>query len=387
MFSVGPNYTKLKTNLRLAVNRLKLLEKRKTEQAQKMRKEIAESISQGKEDRARIRVEHIIREDYSVEALELIEMLCELLLARFDLIQHMKMLDDGLEEAVNSILWAAPRISTEVPELRAISVVAVQEISDQLSIKYGRMFVDACRENRFAKVNTKLLQKLSIQTPSKVLVEKLAITVSLMPQVVPIFLTRRYMIEIAECHGVEFKPNLKVLKEEDFSAAEALLIDFQNKNAAENAFGSYSGNFQTGSNPVDEARDVGWVLPQTGVTPSAPPALYPDVSSAISSEIAALQIEAPVLPDKAADNRPATASDPYDGLFDLPEPPAYDALPTSGLPTDGAPNVSTTVNTASTQTDANMAGGNTQATNAADEYMAFDYDDLFRRFEELKKRC
>ncbi|KFD67307.1 hypothetical protein M514_05037 [Trichuris suis] len=360
MFSVGPNYTKLKTNLRLAVNRLKLLEKRKTEQAQKMRKEIAESISQGKEDRARIRVEHIIREDYSVEALELIEMLCELLLARFDLIQHMKMLDDGLEEAVNSILWAAPRISTEVPELR--------EISDQLSIKYGRMFVDACRENRFAKVNTKLLQKLSIQTPSKVLVEK-------------------YMIEIAECHGVEFKPNLKVLKEEDFSAAEALLIDFQNKNAAENAFGSYSGNFQTGSNPVDEARDVGWVLPQTGVTPSAPPALYPDVSSAISSEIAALQIEAPVLPDKAADNRPATASDPYDGLFDLPEPPAYDALPTSGLPTDGAPNVSTTVNTASTQTDANMAGGNTQATNAADEYMAFDYDDLFRRFEELKKRC
>ncbi|CDW59955.1 IST1 protein [Trichuris trichiura] len=314
MFSVGPNYTKLKTNLRLAVNRLKLLEKRKTEQAQKLRKEIAESISQGKEDRARIRVEHIIREDYSVEALELIEMLCELLLARFDLIQ---MLDDGLEEAVNSILWAAPRISTEVPELRVIS--------DQLAIKYGRMFVDACRENRFAKVNTKLLQKLSIQTPSKVLVEK-------------------YMIEIAQCHGVEFKPNMKVLKEDDFAAAEALLIDFQNKNASANTFGSaYSGDF--GSNPAEEV----------------------------------VSRRAPELPEKDADNTPATASGPYDGLFDLPDPPAYDALPTGG-----APIVST--NTASTQTDTNMVDGNTQATNASNQYEVLDYDDLFRRFEELKKR-
>lgn len=41
MFSSGPNYNKLKTNLRLAVNRLKLLEKKKTETNQKSRKEIA----------------------------------------------------------------------------------------------------------------------------------------------------------------------------------------------------------------------------------------------------------------------------------------------------------------------------------------------------------
>lgn len=89
MFS-GANYNKLKTNLRLAVNRLKLLEKKKTELAQKSRKEIADYISAGKEDRARIRVEHIVREDYTVEALELLEMYCDLLLARFGLIQQMK---------------------------------------------------------------------------------------------------------------------------------------------------------------------------------------------------------------------------------------------------------------------------------------------------------
>ena len=61
MFSSNPNYTKLKTHLRLAINRLKLLEKKKTELAQKARKEIAEYIAAGKSERAKIRVEHIIR--------------------------------------------------------------------------------------------------------------------------------------------------------------------------------------------------------------------------------------------------------------------------------------------------------------------------------------
>lgn len=90
MFKSGPNYNKLKTNLRLTINRLKLLEKKKTELALKARKEIADYISAGKEDRARIRVEHIIREDYLVEAMELLEMYCDLLLARFGLIQTQK---------------------------------------------------------------------------------------------------------------------------------------------------------------------------------------------------------------------------------------------------------------------------------------------------------
>ncbi|KAA0188375.1 hypothetical protein HAZT_HAZT007275, partial [Hyalella azteca] len=70
MFSSGPSYAKLKTNLRLSINRLKLLEKKKTELTQKARKEIADYIAAGKIERAKIRVEHIIREDYLVEAME-----------------------------------------------------------------------------------------------------------------------------------------------------------------------------------------------------------------------------------------------------------------------------------------------------------------------------
>lgn len=61
------------------------------ELAQKARKEIADYLSSGKDERARIRVEHIIREDYLVEAMEILELYCDLLLARFGLIQTMKL--------------------------------------------------------------------------------------------------------------------------------------------------------------------------------------------------------------------------------------------------------------------------------------------------------
>ena len=64
------NYTKLKTNLKIAIQRLKLVEKKKTELSLKSRKEIADYLAINKPDRAKIRVEHIIREDNEVEAME-----------------------------------------------------------------------------------------------------------------------------------------------------------------------------------------------------------------------------------------------------------------------------------------------------------------------------
>ena len=97
MLGGGSNqYARLKTNLRLALNRLKLLEKKKAEMAQKGRREIAEYLASGKEERARIRVEHIIREDYMVEAMEMLEMYCDLLLARFGLLEQMKCVSETL---------------------------------------------------------------------------------------------------------------------------------------------------------------------------------------------------------------------------------------------------------------------------------------------------
>ena len=98
-----------------------MLEKKKTEMALKSRKEIADYLQIGKPERAKIRVEHIIREDYLVEAMEIVEMYCDLLLARFGLIQQMKNLDDGLAEAISSLIWVAPRLQADIAELKMVS--------------------------------------------------------------------------------------------------------------------------------------------------------------------------------------------------------------------------------------------------------------------------
>ncbi|XP_036131692.1 IST1 homolog isoform X4 [Molossus molossus] len=145
MLGSGFKAERLRVNLRLVINRLKLLEKKKTELTQKARKEIADYLAAGKDERARIRVEHIIREDYLVEAMEILELYCDLLLARFGLIQSMKELDSGLAESVSTLIWAAPRLQSEVAELKIVA--------DQLCAKYSKEYGKLCRTNQIGTVN------------------------------------------------------------------------------------------------------------------------------------------------------------------------------------------------------------------------------------------
>ena len=132
---------------------------------------------------AKIRVEQIIREDYLVEAMEILEMYCDLLLARFGLIQQMKTLDEGLAEAISSLIWIAPRLQADVAELKMIA--------DQLGLKYGKPYTSACRDNSIGTVAPKLMHKLSVQAPPKILVEK-------------------YLIEIAKNYNVPYEQDPQV---------------------------------------------------------------------------------------------------------------------------------------------------------------------------------
>ncbi|KAF7637763.1 hypothetical protein Mgra_00002737 [Meloidogyne graminicola] len=226
--SWGTQYAKLKTNLRLAANRLRLLQKKKTEQAIKARAEIAEYLNSDKEDRARIRVETIIREDFVVEAYELLEMYCELLLARFGIIQQMKDLDDGIAEAVSSLLWVAPRFGHEISEFKVIS--------DELTHKYGKQFAEAARMNQLpepSRVSPKLVQKLSVNAPSKLLVEK-------------------YLITIAQSASIDFTPDPKIMRDDDdeVARAERNLINFMNEEQyGWNVKPSDDRNINTGTGP------------------------------------------------------------------------------------------------------------------------------------------
>ncbi|XP_015917693.1 IST1 homolog [Parasteatoda tepidariorum] len=343
MMSTGCNYGKLKTNLRLAINRLKLLEKKKTELAQKSRREIADYLANGKLERAKIRVEHIIREDYLVEAMELVEMYCDLLLARFGLIQQMKTLDEGLAESVSSLIWAAPRLQTDIAELKIIS--------DQLAVKYGKPYAVAARENGLHSVNEKLVHKLNVQAPPKPLVEK-------------------YLIEIARSHNVPYEPDVEILAEEiaDEATPNVPLIEFGNDSKPPDA-GFVTGPIKDNliypeiqcpqpdlpkpfnyPNPTLTSKGA---PPIPNVQPSGP---YPGPSPNIGFNI---DVPAPsyesVFGDKQTPQNTGAIPKPAAPQPNIPEFfPELPSVPNT-MPDSGPPN-------------------------------EVDFDDLARRFEELKKR-
>ena len=68
----------------------------------------AEVLRYQKIPSAKIKVEVLINDEIYGELLELLELYCELLLARFNLLEY-KFIDSGINEAVTSIIKAAPR--------------------------------------------------------------------------------------------------------------------------------------------------------------------------------------------------------------------------------------------------------------------------------------
>ncbi|XP_057609525.1 IST1 homolog isoform X2 [Chionomys nivalis] len=332
MLGSGFKAERLRVNLRLVINRLKLLEKKKTELAQKARKEIADYLAAGKDERARIRVEHIIREDYLVEAMEILELYCDLLLARFGLIQSMKELDSGLAESVSTLIWAAPRLQSEVAELKIVA--------DQLCAKYSKEYGKLCRTNQIGTVNDRLMHKLSVEAPPKILVE-------------------RYLIEIAKNYNVPYEPDSVVMAEAPAGVEKDLIdVGFTDDVKKGGPGRGGGGGFTAPVGGPDGTVPMPMPMPMPMPTPNAPFS-YPlpkgpvdDINgdkNVSSAQIVGPKPEAPAKP-------PSRPMDNYNN-FVLPELPSVpDTLPTAS------------------------AGASTSASED------IDFDDLSRRFEELKKK-
>ncbi|KAH9492300.1 Vacuolar protein sorting-associated protein ist1 [Bulinus truncatus] len=354
MFKSGPNYTKLKTNLRLIINRLKLLEKKKTEMALKSRKEIADYISSGKEDRARIRVEHIIREDYLVEAMELLEMYCDLLLARFGLIQTQKELDPGLEEAIASIIWATPRLQSDVQELKFVT--------EEFARKYSPDFAQACRANSLSNVNEKIMHKLSVQAPPKSLVE-------------------RYMVEIAKTYNVPFVPDLSIMQQDEILLAENLLIDLgvdDKKNQGGPRGGTGVQQPLNYPQPVPPSAPMHFpAAPMGGVPPALP-------NQPAHGSFSAYSPTHPPSYNSGAHSAPQGPPN-FDQLYCNTTKPPYPPGPSVSVPPPRPPlkndDVFPELPTVPSNTLPDL--GNSVGGNSGEDV---DFDDLTRRFEQLKKK-
>lgn len=153
--------------------------------AKQQRREMAQLLETGKLQSARIRVENIIRSDITTELHEILELYCELLLARSQLLDPPSSplggasgvnaipLDPALEEAVRSIIYAAAR--TEVKELHTTRALLVE--------KFGKDVALASMEGE--GVAERVLKKLKVETPKPELVDA-------------------YLSEIARFYGVPY---------------------------------------------------------------------------------------------------------------------------------------------------------------------------------------
>ncbi|KAH7105169.1 regulator of Vps4 activity in the MVB pathway-domain-containing protein [Auriculariales sp. MPI-PUGE-AT-0066] len=157
------NSARTKVQLRLAVQRLRVLEEKKASLAKMARREIATLLEGGREETARYKVEGMFHEDVYLELLELMELYCELLIARFsmlDMCAGNREPDPAVAEGVAAIVHAAPR--TELKELHVLR--------EMLMHKFGRDYAIAVMENRNGIVPARVHSKLAVGTPAPVLV-------------------------------------------------------------------------------------------------------------------------------------------------------------------------------------------------------------------------
>eukprot|EP00249_Psilotum_nudum_P015203 c25212_g1_i1 orf=284-2140(-) len=158
MFGRSFNSAKCKTLLKLAVSRIKLLKNKRDIQLKQMRRDLAQLLQTSQEPSARIRVEHIIREQNIMAAYEIIELFCELIAVRLPIIESQRECPIDLREAISSVIFAAPRCA-DLHELL--------QIRNLFASKYGKEFVASAAELRpDCGVNRRIIEKLSVRAPS-----------------------------------------------------------------------------------------------------------------------------------------------------------------------------------------------------------------------------
>ncbi|XP_026446906.1 uncharacterized protein LOC113347463 [Papaver somniferum] len=178
-FSKRFNGAKCKTLLKLTIPRVKLLRNRREIQLKQMRKDIAKLLENGQEATARIRVEHIIREENMMAAQEILELFSELVAVRLPIIETQRECPLDLKEAISTICFAAPRCA-DLPELLQVQML--------FASKYGKEFITAAAELMpDCGVNRQVIELLSVRAP-------------------PAEKKLKLLKEIAEEHNLEWDP-------------------------------------------------------------------------------------------------------------------------------------------------------------------------------------
>jgi len=335
----------LKTVLQVSKARLDVREKKKTEQVAKERYSVADYVRNNKIPRARIAVEHLVREDYKIEAMDRIEAYVDTLLMRMQLIKDRPKnatVDPAVEQPLANILWAAPFLTQDIPELGQVTAMFKRH--------FGPEYVSLCEQNKLGMVDVDLLRCLSCDLIPKLLIEK-------------------YLVEICRSQSVAFEPDPTIMAQDEFWAIGqryvqptppvTTTIDEKRPppppaSSSNNGGGGGGGHIAKLESPA-----------APHVQPSAPMVhpQYPNINFGPS-------IPPPIVPSGGG----ASASGPrigfnFDDTAKPPPPPFHDPFPqvpnTRNMPSPPPPPA---------------ASGNDGGTDDS------GFDDLARRFEDLKKR-
>jgi len=140
--NIGYDATKTKTSLRLCVGRIKLLKNKKSAARDALVRDVVDLLTNKKHAQARVRVESVVRDERTLKAFEVLEILCEQLIVRLPLVSASKELPDELREPIASVIYAAKR-ALELPELASAK--------QQFGRKYGKDFAKSCDDDKTAK--------------------------------------------------------------------------------------------------------------------------------------------------------------------------------------------------------------------------------------------
>ncbi|KAI4999985.1 hypothetical protein ZWY2020_004574 [Hordeum vulgare] len=157
VLSKGFKPDKCKIALKMAMAQIKLLRNKKEVQVRQMRREVAQLLDGNQDQTARIRVEHVIREEKFMQAYDLIEVYCELIVARMSIIDSQKTCPIDLKEAIASVIFASMRCS---------DVTELADVRKNFTSKYGKEFAASALEVRpDSGVNRLVIEKLSAGAP------------------------------------------------------------------------------------------------------------------------------------------------------------------------------------------------------------------------------
>ncbi|GAM26799.1 hypothetical protein SAMD00019534_099740 [Acytostelium subglobosum LB1] len=145
--------------IKLANSRLVLHKNKNLEMANAHKREVAELLSLGKEDQARVKVVTVINEDYQTEVLGILLIYCETLGNRVKGLEGVKICPPDIKEAVCSIIFAAPYLDKQVE---------LYKIRKRLIEKFGKKFPEECID--CCCINPKILHRLSNKPPEDSLI-------------------------------------------------------------------------------------------------------------------------------------------------------------------------------------------------------------------------